>query len=165
MKVETKAYVISLLESYQKRSKQIELLHYELSHPSHVSHNEMIEALSLAHGEGGGGHGYHASDKTLYIALNYQDCVDYMNGESIDEISSQLVLLEQKQERLKYYVSLLDKRQEEVIKLFYFEGMTQDEVAERMSVSVRYIRSIKAKAINDLVFMYEYVNGLNQGGS
>lgn len=62
-------------------------------------------------------------------------------------------------------MSLLDKRQEEVIKLFYFEGMTQDEVAERMSVSVRYIRSIKAKAINDLVFMYEYVNGLNQGGS
>ena len=54
MNVETKAYVIGLLESYQKRSKQIELLHYELSHPAHVSENEIIGALALAHGEGEG---------------------------------------------------------------------------------------------------------------
>lgn len=165
MNVEVKAYVISLLESYQKRSKQIELLHYELSHPARVSENEMIEALSLAHGEGGGSRGCHASDKTLYIALNYQDRVNYLNGKSNEEIVSKLVSLEREQERLKHYVSLLDDRQEQVIKLFYFEGVTQDEAADRMAVSVRYIRSLKAKAINELTSMYEYVSGLNQGGS
>ena len=73
--------------------------------------------------------------------------------------------LEREQERLGYDVSLLDKRQGKVIKLFYFEGMTQDEVAEQMAVSVRHVRSIKANAINELVSMYEYVNGLNQGCS
>lgn len=165
MSSDTKSYVVGLLESYQKRAKQIELLHYELSHPSRVSENEMIGALSLAHGEGGGVHGCHTSDKTLYIALNYQDRVNYLNGENTSELVDQLVSLEQEQERLKYYVSLLDERQKKVIKLFYFEGKTQDEVAERMVVSVRYVRSIKAKAINELIFMYGYVKDLNQGDS
>lgn len=55
MNVETRMYVVDLLESYQKRSKQIELLHYELSHPARVSENEIIGALALAHGDGEGG--------------------------------------------------------------------------------------------------------------
>lgn len=162
MDIDTKTYVVDLLESYQRRSKQIELLHYELSHTVRISENEMIGALALAHGEGEGGRpGGHASDKTLYIALNYQARTDRMNGDTAEEVVGQLVTLEREQERLNYYVSLLDERQEKVIKLFYFEGMTQDEVAERMEVSVRYIRSIKAKAITELVSMYEYVNALN----
>ena len=66
---ETRTYVVRLLEFYQKRSKQIELLHYELYHPADISENEMIGALALAHGEGSGAGG-HISDKTLYIAMN-----------------------------------------------------------------------------------------------
>lgn len=156
--VETRTYVVGLLESYQKRSKQIELLHYELSHPAHVSEQEMIEALAYTHSDGQGHPGGHASDKTLYIALNYQNQADSMNGDTIDEVAKQLVTLEREQERLKYYVSLLNERQKKVIQLFYFNGMTQDEVADKLEVTVRYIHSIKAKAINELVSMYEYVS-------
>lgn len=72
----------------------------------------------------------------------------------------QLVELEREQERLKYYVSLLKRRQKKVIELFYFEGMTQDEVANSLEVTVRYVHSIKAKAIDELVSMYEYVEAL-----
>lgn len=165
MTVDIKTYVVGLLESYQKRSKQIDLLHYELSHPARVTENEMIGALALAHGEGGDRPGGHASDKTLYIALNYQDRTEEANQIGADEVVEQLVELEREQERLKYYVSLLEERQEKVIKLFYFEGMNQDEAAEQMAVSVRHIRSIKTKAINELVSMYEYVDGLNQVNS
>ena len=108
MSIDTKAYVVGLLETYQKRSKQIELLHYELSHPARVSENEMIGALALAHGEGSGRPGGHASDKTLYIALNYQERTEEANQLGADEVVEQLVALEKEQERLKYYVSLLD---------------------------------------------------------
>ena len=162
MNVNTKTYVVGLLESYQKRSKQIVLLHYELSHPVHVSENEMIEALALAHGNGEGGRpGGHASDKTLYIALNYQARMDRMNGDTAEEVVGQLVTLEREQERLNYYVSLLDEHQKKVIKLFYFEGMTQVEVADALEVTVRYVHAIKAKAIKKLVSMYEYVSGFH----
>lgn len=161
MDADTKTYVVGLLESYQRRSKQIELLHYELSHPARVSENEMIEALALSHGDGEGSRpGGHASDKTLHIALNYQARANRVNGDTAEEVVGQLVALEQEQERLKYYVSLLDERQRKVIKLFYFEGMTQDEVADALGVTVRYVHSIKAKAINELVSMYEYVSAL-----
>ena len=160
MNMDTKTYVVGLLESYQKRSKQIDLLHYELSHPARVSENEMIGALALAHGEGGDRPGGHASDKTLYIALNYQERTEEANQIGADEVVEQLVTLEKEQERLKYYVSLLKARHKKVIQMFYFDEMTPDEVAETLQVTVRYAHSIKSNAINELVSMYEYMDGL-----
>lgn len=161
MNVETRMYVVDLLESYQKRSKQIELLHYELSHPARVSENEIIGALALAHGDGEGGcPGGHASDKTLYIALNYQARANHVNSDTVEEVVGQLVMLEREQERLEYYVSLLNERHKKVIQMFYFDEMAPDEVAETLQVTVRYAHAIKSKAIGELVSMYEYVDGL-----
>ena len=160
MNIDTKTYVVGLLESYQKRSKQIDLLHYELSHPARVSENEMIGALALAHSDGSGRPGGHASDKTLYIALNYQDRTEEANQIGADEVVEQLVELEREQERLNYYVSLLEGRQKKVIQMFYFEGKTPDEVAKTLQVTIRYAHFIKSKAINELVAMYEYVGAL-----
>lgn len=158
MTVETKTYVVGLLESYQTRSKQIELLHYELDHPMRVTANEMIGALAFAHGDGNSsGHpGSHASDKTLYIALNYQDRADQMNNGASKEAVERLVTLEQEQERLRYYISLLAERQVTIIKLTYFEGCTQEDVATKMGLAKRTVQMLKAQAIDELVAMYDY---------
>ena len=160
MTVDIKTYVVGLLESYQKRSKQIVLLHYKLSHPARVSENEMIGALALAHSDGGGHPSSHASDKTLYIALNYQDRTEEANQIGADDVVEQLVVLERDQERLNYYVSLLEDRHKKVIQMLYFEGKAPDEVAETLQVTVRYAHFIKSKAISELVSMYEYVGAL-----
>lgn len=158
MNVDTRMYVTGLLESYQKRSKQIELL---LSHPAHVSENEIIGVLALAHGNGEGGRpGGHASDKTLYIALNYQNRADQMNHDASGEVIERLVALEREQERLKYYVSLLSERRASVIKLTYFEGYTQEDVATKMEIAKRTVQTLKAQAIDDLTAMYEYTTEL-----
>lgn len=157
MNVETKAYVIGLLESYQKRSKQIELLHYELSHPARVSENEIIGALALAHGDGEGGRpGGHASDKTLYIALNYQARANHANSDTAEEVVGQLVTLEREQERLNYYVSLLNSRHAELLKLLYFEGYSQEECAKKLEIATRTVRRIKDDAIEELTEMYSF---------
>ena len=160
MNVDTKTYVVGLLESYQKRSKQIELLHYELSHPARVSANEMIASLAFAHGDGSGHPGGHASDKTLYIALNYQEHTDQANANASSEVIERLVTLEREQERLKYYVSLLAERQANVIKLTYFEGRTQEDVAVKLGLAKRTVQTLKAQAINDLAAMYDYTTEL-----
>ena len=156
MTVDTKTYVVGLLESYQKRSKQIDLLHYKLSHPARVSENEMIGALALAHGEGGGRPGGHASDKTLYIALNYQDRTEEANQIGADEVVEQLVELEREQERLKYYVSLLNSRHTELLKLLYFEGYSQEECAKKLNIATRTVRRIKDDAIEELTGLYAF---------
>lgn len=159
---ETRTYVVRLLEFYQKRSKQIELLHYELSHPADISENEMIGALALAHGEGSGTGG-HISDKTLYIAMNYQQRTENANQGTRAEIVNQLVELENQQERLNYYVSLLKKRHAEVLKLLYFEGYSQEECAVKLDITTRTVRRIKDDAIDELAEMYSFTGNNCKG--
>lgn len=95
MSTNVKTYVIDLLESWPKRERNIALLHYELDHVMQASQNEMIEAMALGHGDGRGFHDGRVSDKTLYIALNYQNKVDRMNADAKEDVVVQPVKLEQ----------------------------------------------------------------------
>ena len=90
MNGDIKSYVINLLETCQVRKRKIALLHYELEHPARTSEAEMISAMALGHGAGNsGGHTEgHISDKTLYIALNYQSKVDKLNADIIGSFYS-----------------------------------------------------------------------------
>ena len=157
MNVETKMYLVGLLESYQKRAKQIEFLHYELSHPVRVSENEIIGALALAHRDGEGGHpGGHASDKILYIALNYQTRAHHVNSDIAEKVVGQFVTLEQVQEWLNDYVSLLKPRHAQLLKLLYFEDCSQEECATELKIATRTVRRIKDEAIMELEEMYSF---------
>ena len=153
-----KLRVTHLLETCQERRRKIALLHYELDHPARTSETEIISAMALGHGDGsGGGHvDGRISDKTLYIALNYQSKADKLNADIKEEIVVQLVELEQEQRRLEYYVSLLEKRQAEVIRLIHFEGHTQNEVATELAVVPRTVRRIRNEALDKLVDMYSF---------
>lgn len=158
MNDDMKSYVVSLLETCQERKRKIALLHYELEHLAHTSEAEMISAMALGHGSGSnGGHTEgHISDKTLYIALNYQSKVDKMNTDTKEEIVVQLVELEQEQARLEYYTSLLEGRHALVIRLAYLEGLSWDEVAKKAGVAVRTAHKIKNQALDQLAGMYQF---------
>ena len=96
--------VINLLETCPERKRKIALLHYELEHPACTTEAEMISAMALGHGDGSNnGHmDGHISDKTLYIALNFQNRTEKLNADVKQEIVMQLVELEQEQKRLNY---------------------------------------------------------------
>lgn len=158
MSVETKAKVVSLLESYTKREREIAVLRYELSHFAHISQSEMIETMAFGHDDVSIGHsGGHISDKTLYIALNYQEKADKLNNCGMNEIAGKLVILEQEQNRLKHYISLLELRQAEVIRLLYIKRMTQKEVEAALNYSTKTIRKTRDEALEILAEMYESV--------
>jgi len=157
-------YVTELLETCPDRMRKIALLHYELSHISNVLENEMIEAMALSHGDGAGrlsSPSNHISDKTLYIALNYQSRTEKMNAEVKEEIVTQLVKLEREQKRLEYYMSLLEERQAKVLRLTYFDRFHQDEVAKNMGLSVRTVQTLKSRALTTLTEMYQFVKELH----
>ena len=160
---EVRSYVINLLESCQERKRKIALLHYELEHPAHTSESEMIGAMALGHGSGSsGGHAEgHISDKTLYIALNYQSKVDKLNADTKEEIVVQLVELEREQTRLDYYISLLEERQATVLQLVYIKKLPLEEIASRIGVVLRTVRKIRDRAIDELAQMYEFTRKLN----
>lgn len=162
MNTDTKAHVTGLLENYSKRERQIALLHYEMQHGARISPEEMIDGMSLSHGDSMAGSGKgRISNKTLYIALNYQERMDRMNAESANEIAQRLLELEGEQDRLRYYVSLLEKREAEALRLFYFEGRSWEETAKELGVVLRSVYKIKSKAIGHLADLYAYTTGLN----
>ena len=133
----------------------------QLAHPAQVTEKDLIGAMNFARQEGAGRPEGHISNKTLYIALNYQDRARQLNAETFQEISAQLMKLEQEQDRLNYYLSLLEPRQEQVLRKAYLEKVPQEQVARELGVSVRSVQDIKAKAIDALAEMYAFTAGLN----
>lgn len=156
-----KTKVLNLLEAYPERERQIALLHYEMKHGTRISPEEMIDGMSLGHGDGMGGSSKgHISNKTMYIALNYQERMDRLNAEVVSEIAQRLLELEAEQDRIRYYVSLLDKREADVLRSFYFEGHSWEETAKKIGVVLRSVYKIKNKAIDHLAALYAYTTSL-----
>lgn len=161
MNNEMRTRVINLLETCPERQRRISLLHYELEHPARLSDTEMIGAMALGHSEGSNHVKGHVSDKTLYIALNYQSRADKINADVKEEIVVQLVELEQEQKRLEYYMSLLAERQVTVLQLIYFKRLPLEEIAAQIGVVLRTVRKIKDRAIDELTEMYNFTDKLN----
>lgn len=152
-----KAYVCELLEEYRNDLRRIAQLRYELEHPVRVSSEELIAAMALGHKEGEAPSAAgHISDKTLYIALNYQEEVKRMNDEVTESIATKLFPLEQKVNRLRHYVGLLDERQGTIIRRHYFEGCTLEQLGAELQISPKTLRKLKNTAIDMLAEMYEY---------
>lgn len=161
MNAEMKNYVIKLLETYHDRERKIAVLRYDLEHPSEVGVTEQIEAMNYGSGEGAGRSKGHISNKTLYIALNYEEQAKQLNAESAKEITDELFILERWQKKLLYYISLLEKRQAEVVRMVYMEGVSTKKAAEQHGLTVRTIERIRKDAVDNLAEMYAYSERYN----
>ena len=119
MREDIRMKVLDLLKTYPDNMRKIAQLNYELAHPSQISATEMLEAMAFKKGNGERHSVGEVSDKTLYIAMNYRNEAFRKNREVFKDYHSLLVPLERETERLRYYISLLDQRQAEVIRLYY----------------------------------------------
>ena len=161
MNVEIRMHVLQLLEDYPERERKIALLRYELEHPTQISLEEMIDSMTFSSGDSINMAKNHVSNKTLYIALNYQQRADHINREAADEIAAHLVELEQTQDRLKNYIALLDERHRDVIQYLYVEKRHIKEVARQLGIALRSVHKVKDAAIDKLTEMYEYTGKLS----
>lgn len=57
-------------------------------------------------------------------------------------------------------MSLLEKRQAEVLRLGYFNGLPWEDVAPKVGVALRTVRKIKDRAIDELAAMYAFTQEL-----
>ena len=148
--------VIHLLESFHERAQKIALLQYELINFQQASPGEVISGMGLGHScEMTPCSGY-VSNKTLFIALNYQERVEQINAESLNSILAELGEVSCVQNRLEYYVSILCPRQKTVIRRFYFEGCSWEEVAMEVNVALRTVHNIKGRAFDKLAEFYDF---------
>lgn len=156
MSAEMIEMVKDLLDTYRDREWRIGVLEHELANPAEVTKNEQIETMNFGHGDGIGYTKGRVSNKTLYIALNYEEQAERLNAETTSTIADELFDLERKQKKLKMYVSLLEERQAEVIRMLCFKKIPAVQVAKHYNVTERTIERIKKAAIEHLAEMYEY---------
>ena len=161
MNANMKEYVMNLLDGYHRRAREIALLRYELAHPVRVADQVMIGAMIFARQTGMGHPEGHISDKTFYIALNYQEQASRLNDETTGELSARLIALEREQARLEYYMSLLEPRQAQILRGIYIEKKPRETVAEEQGLSVRRLQEVKALAVDNLTEMYDFTSMLH----
>ena len=159
---EMREMVMNHLENYQANERRIEVLKFEVSHPAQVSSDDIIDSMSFTHGEGGLPGSNYISDKTLFIALNYQDRMEHINLSALNEVKTLLRSLEWQQERLRHYISLLDANEAEIIRLSFMEGLQSHEVGAKLGITARTVRTRRNQAIDHLCEMYLYAAELQQ---
>jgi predicted DNA-binding protein YlxM (UPF0122 family) len=147
-----------MLKSLPLKKRRIEQLRYELSNPPAVSETELLSSLSV------GGAPLDAvpasgqiSDRTMLIAMRYGDTARRMNHEAKAQIARELRELELETGRLEHYISLLDARQSDVLRRYYFDGKPWNELEDEMNLTIRALINIRNSGVNALVSMYEYI--------
>ena len=102
---------IQKLYEYPKIKQKIKLLRFELENHKPVSAEDMLETMCFAKGDGTGHNSGAVSNRTLYIAMNYQCAADAANSESSKEILNRLIPLEKEASRIEYYLSFLQENE------------------------------------------------------
>lgn len=158
--MEVKKYVMSLLENYNDSRKKIAILAYELAHPVAISEEGLIRSLSISSPSGGGISSGTITDKTSCTALNYHNVAEHLRQETKRELEKQLYILLSEKERLDHFISLLDSRYANVIKLYYIDGLTWPEVQDQLNIAHTTAIHYRDLGINELVNDYKYILGL-----
>ena len=160
MNDEVKNKVIELLKTTPERLRTIDMLYFEYQNSVLISPDEMLEAMAYAHGEGGGFVPGTISDKTVSIALNYEEKAAQANEDAIFEIQKNLVSLYQVQRRLDKYISLLTPICQELIHLRFYQRQPWKNVASQTELSPRAAQRHMKKAVDDLCEMYSLTDTL-----
>lgn len=66
------------------------------------------------------------------------------------------MILERAQGKLDHFISLLEKREAEVIRLAFMKGIPIGKIAEQYGLTYRTIDRIKRSAVENLAEMYAY---------
>ena len=150
-----KEFVLQQLKSYKANKQRADALRYEYEHFKAVTPEDTITAMSFSHGcDGIRAPAGHTSDKTPYIALNYQNKTNQSNYRTKADILDEYIPVSQDVERLEHHISLLMPRETKILYLRYRDGMKFAEIAEEMQLSARSVSNIHKSAIARLCEMY-----------
>ena len=154
-------YVLSLLENYPETSKKIELMRYELYSSMVVSPQEMIEVMSFSKKDTEVNAKY--PHTVPEIASCYKDVANRLNREIAEGIMEQYIAMIRERDRLHHHIRLLEPRQAEIIREYYFCRNSWSEISKNMSISLRTAYSVRQQAIDALVQMYAFTGAVFDG--
>ena len=154
-------YVLSILENYPEMSRRIELMRYELHSSMVVLPHEMIEVMSFSKKD--------TEANTKYphtvpeIALCYKDIAKRLNREITEDAMDKYIALIRERDRLQHRIGLLEQRQAEIIREYYFCRNSWNEISKNMGISVRTAYSVRQQAVDALAQMYTFTGAIFDG--
>ena len=160
MNNETKQELVHLLKRYHDDMVRRKIFEYELLNHPMIAYNEIIEDMNF-HREDNGGVSLpdgHITDKTFDIADSYKHRAKMMDNETFDDLESRKRRLDDTWKRLEFYLSSLSARQQEVIRLHYYEDIEYAEIAASMHLSEITVKRENKKAIAKLCSRYREMN-------
>ena len=159
MEQNTQEKVIHILTGLPDLTKKIDLLRFEIDECGQVSRKEMLDALAFSRGDGISSASGHISNKTLYIALNYEEKAQEINTEAKASIVREIRQLEREKARITHYISLLESELAQIINLTYIEKKRDDDIAKILGVAPKTVSRHRKLAIDRLCKMYSFVEG------
>jgi len=133
----TRTAVIKMLENYRNLARCKSQLTFEIqNYQSVVTDEDIIDSIMFGQSTDGIVAKGWTSDKTAKTALSYEDYREAITVKDKKDLESDLMATQLAMERIEHYVSLLDVRQAEAIRLTYIEGLTIVQAAEQMVVTV-----------------------------
>lgn len=158
----TTEMIVDKLKSYPMKKAQLTLLQFEMTRPAKISEHEMLEVM--AYGTSGNGSDVRGSgpnlDRTLGLALSYRNAAQAMNEDVKDSMLCEWNQLHMELEQLDFYMGLLKKEQQEILRLSYIERMTWQEMERETGYSRRTLVRRRNEAVERLTEMYNYTSNL-----
>jgi len=153
----TREDVENLLTEYREWKKRIALLEFEREHPAKISETDTISGWALGHPLDGPGASCHISNKTMQIALNFQEITERANYTTVMEIDKELIALRNRVEKLDFYISQLDPKQAVILIGHYFDGKTWAQLQKELHISSRTLSSRCSDGLDALIAMAKYL--------
>ena len=91
----------------------------------------------------------------MAIAMKFREAGEELMNETVTQIAKELADLETDVARMEHYLSLLPEKQATVIRMYYFDGVQNPQIAEKLGITVPTVIYRKNAATKELVAMYE----------
>lgn len=144
-------HVEHMLSEYNDNKNKLKVLEYELARITPPMRPEEIEGHVLAHPDMERVSGSGVGDKTSDLVIEHFDLQRSSQYHALVTIISGL---RSEINRLDYYLSLLSKEEDEILRMFYFENMCLDRIVKQGTVSLRTVCRRKKKGVEKLAGFY-----------
>lgn len=155
---EIKIQVENLLHNYTTMKKELQVLAYELERITPSLRSENIEAKVLSHTGHEWVSGSHISDKTSDIVMDH---IDGQRNAKYHALKNLIYNMHLEVNRLEHYLTLIPQEEADVIKWFYFEGLSWSVIAKKDLVTPKTMQRRRQRGFDKLVHYYSVLDKIS----
>ena len=150
-----KGYVEKMISEYPHMVREREHLKKQIERCEFLSADELICAMSFSHPDGERVQSSDLSDKTARIAIGYKEKLDRINDELVVPMQKRYEALDEEISFLENTIEELPEDMQVVMYGLVIEGLTWEEVAADLYISITKLQKVRRAAIDILIRAYQ----------